>query len=316
MKIYLSGWQATNRERESVVLNAGAMKNRCFSFCSIQKLPGLPYFLKNVEGAYQACLENKVGIMMDSGVVGYRSYRQALIKQGGKALNKLLTQDTFIDLYVEYCKKNKKYWDFYVTIDIEKKSDLILATHTRLLEAGIKPVPVLHGDADVIEYLKKYHDLGHKLICLGTGSHLRTTPRHFRHYLDSVFNEGAKLGVEFHGLAMTSPWIMLEYPWYAVDSSSWSRMAGYGTICRFDEQTHRMCSFHISERESKGAKGADLKGNTAFMRILKKEIEAEGYDFDLLRKDFVLRHAYNAATMQELCDYATTRHRTGWKLLF
>src|SRR5678809_1409439 len=131
MRFFLSGWQATNRERETAVLKAGAIKHRCFSFGMLCKLPGLPYYLPKLQGAYEACLEHGVGIMMDSGVVSYRSYRVSMQKQG-KSLDKLLDETTFIQMYVDYVKKESKKWDFYVTIDIERDAANIFARHCKI----------------------------------------------------------------------------------------------------------------------------------------------------------------------------------------
>jgi hypothetical protein len=79
-------------------------------------------------------------------------------------------------------------------------------------------VPVFHGDSS-IDWIRKYHDLGHNLIAIGSHKSMRASRKQLAEYLHEVFNLGAKLGVEFHGLAMTSPWIMLTFPWASVDSS-------------------------------------------------------------------------------------------------
>src|ERR1035438_5522922 len=90
MRIYLSGWQASNAKRELAVIRAGAMKYRCFSFASTVKIPGFPYHLPHIEGSVQACIKNGIGIMMDSGVVGFRTYKTSL-KKAGKDLSKIPT---------------------------------------------------------------------------------------------------------------------------------------------------------------------------------------------------------------------------------
>jgi hypothetical protein len=315
MRLYLSGWQASRRERELAVIQAGALKHRCFSFAMIQKIPGLPYYLAHLEGSYQACLENGIGIMMDSGVVSYRSHKNSLIK-AGKSIEKLATQDQFIEQYVEYVKANQHLWDIYFTVDLERHAEKILGWHKKLLAMGVKPVPVVHGEGEALEYLKKYRDLGHKLIGLGTNAAIRSRQFQFRHYLDAMFDAGAKWGLEFHGLALTAPWMLLEYPWWSADSSSWSRAAGYGTIFRFEETTSRMSGLHISVEVATGARGIEVKQNATMMGRIKKEIESEGFDFELMRRDFVTRHVWNAKEMMKLVAAAERRQKTGWKLLF
>ena len=93
------------------------------------------------------------GIMLDSGVYSLRSYRRKLLGLG-KPLDKLLTEDDYIEQYVGYCKKYRKKWDFYVTIDLVKVQAEIYERHLRLEEMGIRPAPVYHGD-DHIDYIRR-----------------------------------------------------------------------------------------------------------------------------------------------------------------
>jgi hypothetical protein len=319
MKIFLSGWQASNAERELAVIKAGAVRERCYSFAMVQKLPGLPFYVKGLEEALQVSIDNKIDIMMDSGVVSWRSYRVGREKIGDKkALDKLVGEHEFIDMYVKYVKANYKKWEFYVTIDLERNAPSILERHKRICAMGIKPVPVFHGDSSA-EYIKKYADLGHDLVSIATWPSLRTGKEQFKKYFDACFAVAAKCNVRLHGLAQTSPFKMIDYPWYSVDSSSWSRVAGYGGIIMFDEHKQRMSNFHISERHSAG-KAADAKLNPRTMRMVKEYVEANGYDFEQLRTDFVTRHIWNGKTMLKLADHAAKRHRNKesgrWNLLF
>lgn len=312
VRIYCSGWQATTTERESRVIQSGYLKHRCFSFCNLEKLPGIGV-IKGAQEAYKVCVENKIGIMMDSGVFSYRTYKANYIKQG-KPLTELPTEEQFIDLYVAYCKQYSHLWDFYVTIDLEINAPKILHTHIKLEKLGLRPMPVFHGD-DSVDYLKKYADKGYKLIGIGLARSERGQRDKLRNRFDTIFDEGAKLGLDFHGLALTSGWVMLGWPWWSVDSSSWSRTASLGCICRFDHVKHRMSVLHISEVPSTH-KPSIMDLSTRQVEGIKKEIESEGFDYEELRKDFVARHIYNARTMSLLADLAGKRSKNNWNLLF
>jgi hypothetical protein len=170
---------------------------------------------------------------------------------------------------------------------------------------GIKPVPVFHGD-DSIDFIKKYADLGHDLIAIASWKTLRTNKNAFKQYLYNVFNTASKWGVKLHGLAFTSPWAMVNYPWYSVDSSSWSRFASFGAIIKFNPVTHRLFNVRISRRRSNIEHF--IKTNPMALEALREEVAAEGFDLEELRDDFVLRHVYNARTMHVLTDYATKLH--------
>lgn len=263
--------------------------------------------------------------MMDSGIISYRGYKRAMTRKGKqKELDKLLSEDEFVERYVKFVKKNQKDWDFCVTVDMKPVAADVLVQHKKIEAMGIRPTPVYHGDVDV-EWLKRYVDLGYNFICLGgsapafgaIASVSRANKRVRSQYLDRVFNFGAKHNIEFHGLGLTTPWSMLTFPWRSVDSSWWSRSAGYGSIMRWNGVTNRMSCLHISPRVSNAqAKDAVFKANKVGMQRLREELKEEGFDLDLLREDFTERHVYNARTMMRLAESATKRQRGTWNLIF
>jgi hypothetical protein len=129
-----------------------------------------------------------------------------------------------------------------------------------------------------------------------------------RRYLDGAFELGARLGLEYHGLGMTSPWIMLDFPWKSIDSSSWSRVAGFGSIMDWDQDTGRLTTLHVSRRNSGAAK---LHGSGSAVGCVREHVEARGYDFGKLRRNLLYRHQYNAMTMAAMAKSATRRHAAG-----
>jgi len=234
----------------------------------------------------------------------------------GLDTSKLPSPEEFVELYVTWVKKYHKKWDFYVTTDMRPVAPEVFEWHKLLETKGIRPVPVFHGDVHV-DWLKRYVDRGYTYICLGGATTSRSGKRGLAQYLDTLFNFGAKNNVKFHGLAMTSPWIMMTWPWHSVDSSWWSRSAGYGSIMRFSDVTERMSILHISPRESKTAvKDAIFKANKTAMQRLREELKHEGFDLDFLREDFTERHVLNARTMMQMAAAATRRQRGTWNLLF
>jgi len=319
MRLYCSGWQATNAKREEAVVKDNYLKYRCFSFSMIRKLTGLPYFLKGLQGAYDACRAGGVGIMMDSGVVSWRTHCNTLAKQGKtEALAKVIGEKEFIQQYVDYVKERHHEWDFFMTIDLARISSEIfkryIAIEKMVAPLGVKPLPVLHGDDNVSKYIGMYADRGCTFVALATAKVLRNRQTQFRHYLEACFEAGERYGVKFHGLAFTSIWMMLEFPMFSADSSSWSRVAGFGGIMIYDEIKQRMHTYHISERvsDAKG-KGSDLQLNSRMMDHVREYVTHTGYDFDVMRKGdgeeaFIERHKWNARTMYLLAEAATKKH--------
>jgi hypothetical protein len=316
MKIYLAGYQASTTERESYLIDQGGVTARCLSFANIFKIKALPFFVKGIKEGYEVCVDKKVNIMMDSGVVSYLTYALYLKKHG--LVKPLPDKDHYLQTYVDFCKRYGKLWDFYVTVDFRKHCGENFQIHQKLEKMGIRPVPVYHGD-DTVDWLKKYKDRGYDFVCVGGVSHRALPGRKGdvkRRYLDEVFEAGEKWGLKFHGLAVTTAWMILEYPWKSCDSSSWSRAAGYGCIIRFDEDTGRMNTIHVSERHiPASAQRLSLRTNRVAFKALQSEIESEGYDFVKLQSDHTLRHLYNARTMLKLASAVGSKRR-GWRTLF
>lgn len=311
-RVYLAGWQGSTIERETRAIKCGAVTHRCFTYPNVHKIEGFPYFVKGIFDGYTACLKQKVGIMMDSGVFSFRGYLKSLQLKGAPT-DALPTIDDYLKQYVKFCKAGKDLWDFYVTVDMRPVASENLILHAKLESMGIRPTPVFHGD-DSMDYLQRYLDKGYTYVCLGSTHKVRTKITQTRKYYDAAFDFGAKKGMRFHGLAVTKPWAMLDYPWYSVDSSSWSRAAGYGSILKFDEHTSRLSTIHVSDREVTSSR---LRLNKKIMQRIQTEIESEGYDFNEIQTDHTVRHIYNAFTMQKMCRVAEKRQSGGnWSLLF
>lgn len=315
-KIFLSGWQATNYARELAVIQSGYLQARCFSFAHITKIPGLPYYVPGAVAALDICIQNKIPIMFDSGVVSWRSYRATCEKQkNSKALAKLCNEQEFIQLYVDHIKTNCHNYELYMTIDLERVAKNIFERHFKIEAMGIKPVPVFHGDSTV-DWIKKYADKGHDLIAIASWRTLRNGREQFRRYMDAVFGVSEKLKIRIHGLAFTALYQLFEFPFWSVDSSSWSRVAGYGGIMLFDPDKCRLSNINISDRATAGSENLH-KLNPKAMESVKEHVTADGFDFETLRTDFVQRHIFNARAMHLMAQAAEKRHRTGnWNLLF
>lgn len=303
---YLAGYQAANKANEKALVESGAVTHRCFSFVNLVPLPGLPYYLKGTEEGYKVCVKNGVGIMMDSGVFSFRTHRKRLIKDR-RSVSLLPTEEEYVQMYVDFCRRNAHKWDFYVTIDFTVNSEENFKRHVRLEKMGIHPVPVIHGDANMEEYLRRYHERGYDYICLGTSKSLRTGTIHRRRYMANAFEIGARYGIEFHGLAVTTPWQMLEFPWKSVDSSTWSRSAGYGNILRFNDDSCRLDMLHLTHRVN--SKQMPLYHSKVFEQRIRRELEDEGYNFDDLQTSHLTRHIYNARTMTHLAAAAGSHYR-------
>ena len=107
-------------------------------------------------------------------------------------------------------------------------------------------VPVLHYDPDrkkVARWLIRYLEKGYSLIGLGGFSSSDDFGiGGLERLLDFVFSLLCPKWNNYlpvcrvHGFAMTSPNLMLKYPWWSVDSASWIKSAAYGNIIQEKEE--------------------------------------------------------------------------------
>lgn len=104
--------------------------------------------------------------------------------------------------------------------------------HQVLKAAGLAPMPVFHQGED-ISWLQRYVADGERYIGLSPlkGLHKEKPIQQwcdliFGHYTDV---DGRAL-VKFHGLGVMQPKLLVRYPWFSVDSTSWSLHGGFGNM--------------------------------------------------------------------------------------
>ncbi|MFA5355248.1 MAG: hypothetical protein WC302_00720 [Candidatus Paceibacterota bacterium] len=134
--------------------------------------------------------------------------------------------------YVEFVKANEKYLDVYVNLDIIHNAEETWKNQLELEAAGIHPLPVFHLGSD-LKWLRMLLDKGYKYIAMG--GLIPDPPSVICPALDKIWGEilTDKKGfpkVKVHGFGITSPKVLVRYPWFSVDSSSWLKIGVYGSI--------------------------------------------------------------------------------------
>lgn len=146
--------------------------------------------------------------------------------------------------YIDFLHTHKDVFWAYITLDVplgntndlEKIKESFRETQENLktLESeGLTPIPVYQRKWDRLdvleEYLKKY-----EYICIGgTIFHSRLSGEDkpsIRKFLDKVFELNSKYKKKIHGLGQTTPEILLAYPFYSVDSTSWKMTTSMGGV--------------------------------------------------------------------------------------
>jgi len=177
---------------------------------------------------------------LDSGA--YTQFSQAIKyhqKNGGGRWDFYDTDEfwDYIDAYAEFVKEFQPAIDFYANLDVIGNSELTWRNQKYLEEQhGLNPVPVVHYTShDSFSAFDRYIKEGYGYIGLGGLVGQTGYLKFHQQWLDTLF---AKISpapkhlptVKIHGFGFTSHRMLLRYPWWSVDSVSWAKLGGFGTI--------------------------------------------------------------------------------------
>jgi hypothetical protein len=312
--VYLSGRFSTDVKIEKEWLHRTKCKYRCFSFANIY--PKTVYYSKNAETALDVCEKKGIGIMLDSGAYSFHRWvastaRRGKIADERKDIDIEAMQRRWYRWYSRYCLKHGDKWDFYFTLDYKMHQPTIYAMQEQFIKDGLHPIPVYHGDSDLDWLLKQKELCGKDLIGIGRGLAIRGH-RHKgqRFYVDQVFNYGAKHGIKFHGLAMTSLSMISAYPWYSVDSSTWVQSAIFGMLIFPDREKNTNYNLHISERATKTPVASYNTMTSKQQAMVRETITDMGFTMRELRdeKDGLEgRHIWNGYMFANIFDIVDTK---------
>jgi hypothetical protein len=163
---------------------------------------------------------------------------------------------------------------------------------------GTSPLPCFHYNEDP-RYLE-YYVANYDYVTLG-GMVPISTPQLIK-WLDTLWEKYLTDGagrpkVKIHGFGLTTISLVLRYPWYSVDSSTWAQAAAHGQIFHPDYG-----AIQVSER-SPARKHLDRHIDTMsppIQEALIKKLCEPGFDFDRIRKLYQSRWAYNCWSFPEL----------------
>lgn len=140
----------------------------------------------------------------------------------------------YVDDYAAFIKKYQYGIDLYANVDAIPNPE-ITWRNQRYMEGvhGLDPVPCVHYTEDLV-WLKKYIKKGYEIIALGglVGSAGQDS---CRLWLDKAFDivcdtKNRLPKVKIHGFGVTTYGLLFRYPWYSVDSTTWTKAGGFGTI--------------------------------------------------------------------------------------
>jgi hypothetical protein len=173
--------------------------------------------------------ERKVDLFLDSGVFS--------------AWNRKMTLD--LKLYCDFIKRNEHLLQCYATMDVipgqfgvkrtqkdvEQSAKGSYDNQQVMKSRGLKPIPIFHQGEDY-KWLERYIKDGEPYIGISTAKDLRSDEQ--RQWCDLVFSmitdAKGRPHVKTHGFGITNISLLLRYPWFTADSTTWSLAAGFGLI--------------------------------------------------------------------------------------
>lgn len=148
--------------------------------------------------------------------------------------------------YIDFCKRHKHEVDSFVNLDcipgkdgkmdhsqssIEQSAAKSYETLQEMKAAGLSPIPVFH-QGERFYWLDRMLEEGETYV--GISPYMRAHQNEIVEWMDKCFTRitdgRGKPLIKTHGFGVTSARLCVRYPWFSVDSTSWSVGGGYGTI--------------------------------------------------------------------------------------
>lgn len=199
------------------------------------------------------------------------------------------SQNKEIDIedYISFIKENQSVIDVYANLDVIGDAEKTLENQIIMEQAGLSPLPIFHYGED-IQYLVDYLEKDYPYLALGgmvpvsTPDLIKWLDRLFADYLTD--SDGMPI-CKVHGFGLTSFKLMLRYPWYSVDSTSWVVAGRMGSIYIprrrngrwiYDENSWKIAVSNRSPDQKEAGKHIDTL-RPSERQIILDYIEQKGY---------------------------------------
>lgn len=141
----------------------------------------------------------------------------------------------YIDRYAGFVSQWDKELDLYANMDAIGNAEISWRNQQYLEEEwGLTPMPVVHQGTS-LDWISHYLKRGYPIIALGGLVGAKRTVSSMRSWLDRCFelvcDPKTRLPkVKVHGFGLTSYSLLLRYPWYSVDSTTWIKRGNFGEL--------------------------------------------------------------------------------------
>jgi hypothetical protein len=203
-----------------------------------------------------------------------------------------------LDAYCKYIHRNQDILECASVLDGIGDPRKTWENQRAMESNGTKPLPCFHYGEDeryLVWYLDRY-----EYITLG-GMVPISKPQ-LKLWLDRMWSKyltkpDGTPRIKVHGFGMTTLNLMLRYPWYSVDSSSWVQMGSVGNIL-----LPGLGTVSISETSPRLKDAGQHTENIPEMQreALVAMLAAKGFDYQRLKEEYVSRWIFNCASYREI----------------
>jgi hypothetical protein len=133
--------------------------------------------------------------------------------------------------YIDYVNEHKEFFDLYANLDVIGSAEGTWKNQRIMEKAGLNPLPVYHINED-----PKFLAMAMEYDYFAVGGMARSSSASLQFQVDEIFSIICPKSNDYfpthkiHGFGTTKPSIMVSYPWYSVDSSSWVKYGLYGIV--------------------------------------------------------------------------------------
>lgn len=145
-----------------------------------------------------------------------------------------------INKYAEFLKEWKDKFEVYANLDVIGDAEATLKNQKKLEKHGLDPLPTFHYKSD-IKYLK-YYAKNYEYIALGglvpiskEQTIFKWLDYCFKYLVKEVQNPAERKRLKIHAFGVSNPEVLLRYPFYSCDSTSWLLGGKFGRIAKWKD---------------------------------------------------------------------------------
>lgn len=208
-----------------------------------------------------------------------------------------------IDEYITFIKRYEKYLEVYSVLDDINDPVVTYQNQKYMEKQGLKPLPCFHYGEDIY-FLKKYLKDDYKYLALG--GMVPVSNPNLKIWLNNLFlnyltnKEGYPI-IKVHGFGLTGVDLLVRYPWYSVDSTSWVMTGRFGAvfvpIFRNGKYDYEKTPHKVTVSDKSPKQKQEGQHYNTFNSAVQKQIDfyftTKGYLFKELSEDYKKRDELN-----------------------